>query len=254
MEGPGTAPDGPTPLPPPEPPSPPPPRFGPGAAIIVFLAYLGAQLAVALAVLAIVAILAGGRTSELADLIEERMPTILLLSVSLGGAAALLTTRGLAGPLRTGKRFALRPGSLGQMLVGAGAGAILGISLRVFVGLRPPKDVDTTLTRLARTEPGLWSLVLLALVLAPPIEEFVFRGVLYEGFRARLHRIPAMLVVTILFTGLHASELVHYPPGFVFIALLSVMTLVLREATGSLFPAVLAHFVYNVCAVFSPDS
>ena len=66
-----------------------------------------------------------------------------------------------------------------------------------------------------------------------------------------LRGLAAMLVVTILFTALHAAELVHYPPGFVLIALLSMATLLLRAATGSLFPPVAAHFVYNVFAVLA---
>jgi hypothetical protein len=59
----------------------------------------------------------------------------------------------------------------------------------------------------------------------------------------------AMLLVTVLFTGLHVTELVHYTPGFGLIALLSLSTLLLRTATGSLFPCVAAHFVYNLFAV-----
>ncbi|MCK6460482.1 MAG: CPBP family intramembrane metalloprotease [Planctomycetes bacterium] len=250
MEGPGTAPE----ALPPEPPAFPAPterRFGPGGAILVFLAYFGAQFVAGF----VVGIVSGVRSAmsgrPIADLIEDSMPAIVLLSLALGGAAALLVARALTGPLRAGGRFALRHGSASQLLLGAGTGALLGLLLFAVTRLVPPTALDTPLTRLASTEAGYWALLLVALVLAPPIEEFVFRGVMYEGLRARMPAVGAMLIVTILFTALHATELVHYPPGFLLIALLSVATLLLRTATGSLFPPVAAHFVYNLFAVVS---
>jgi len=255
MEGSGTVPDEEGPAPPPEPPDfPPPPaerRFGPGAAILVFLAYFGAQFVAGFAVGMVAGVRSALTGRPMEELIQEGMPSIVLLSLAFGGAAALLVTRSMTGPLRAGGRFALRPGSVRQLLAGAGTGALLGLLLVALTRLVPPTALDTPLTRLASSETGYWALLLVALVLAPPIEEFVFRGVLYEGLRARMPAAAAMLVVTVLFTALHATELVHYPPGFLLIALLSVATLLLRAATGSLFPAVAAHLVYNAVAVVS---
>jgi hypothetical protein len=187
-----------------------------------------------------------------ADLLDESMPAALLLGLSLGGAGALLTTRLLvAAPLRgpAGEGFGLRPAKARQMLLGAAAGLLLGLLLLGVTTLAPPGDLDTPFARVARTEEGFWSLVLLALLIAPPVEEFVFRGVLYRALRARLPTAAAALAVTLLFAALHATEAIHYKPAFAVIALLGLATLALRVGTGSLFPAVAAHLVYNACAV-----
>jgi len=260
LEGPGTGPEaaGPQPPEPPDlrPPGPPAPaarrRFGPLAAFLVFLAYLGAQLIAQVVVGAIAGVRAVLGNHPLKDVMAESMPAILLFSMSFGGAGALLVTRALAGPLRPSGRFGIRAATLRQTLAGAGAGLLLGLLLgETTVLVPPPTDADTMFTHLTSTGTGYWSLVLVALLLAPPIEEFVFRGVIFDGLRARMPTALAMLIVTVLFTALHAAELVHYPPGFGLIALLSLVTLVLRTRTGSLFPAMAVHVVYNLFAVFA---
>lgn len=251
MEGPGTTPGASDPALPPEPPDTPagPRRFGPGAALLVFLAYFGAQILGG----AVVGIVAGLRAAvdrePVGDVVARNLPAMLLMGLAFSGAGALVAARALVGPLRPSGRFALRGTSARGLAAGIATGVALGLLLLAVMRLLAPTPHDTPLTRLAGTEIGRWVLVFAALVLAPPIEEFVFRGVLYEGFRERMPAAVAMLLVTVLFTALHLTEVVHYAPAIGLIALLSVATLLLRTATGSLLPAVAAHFTYNAFAI-----
>jgi membrane protease YdiL (CAAX protease family) len=243
---------------PPEPPSAPPARprrrrFGPGGATVVFLAFLGAQFLAGILMAVAAAVLnAFGPQRPLMDVLADLMPALFIESLALSGAAALLVTRLLVGqPLRgvVARRFGLQLSTWRATLAGAGAGVLLGAVLVGALVLVPPRDIDTPMSRVAATPTGYWSLVFLALVLAPPIEEFVFRGVIYRGLRTRMPAAAAAILVTVVFTGLHAGELVHYWPGFGLIALLSLVTIALRVRTGSLLPAVAAHFGYNACAM-----
>jgi membrane protease YdiL (CAAX protease family) len=239
--------------PPPEvaPPVPGPPgprRFGPLQGILVFLAFLGGQFFIGIAFGLVAALLSATEPERsMNDLLRDAMPALLLLGLSASGMAALLTTRLLVGrPLKgpAGEPFGLKPASLKQVL----AGLAVGVLLVLLVRLMPPRSVSP-LAEVASTPTGYWSLVVVALLLAPVIEEFTFRGALYAGLRARMPAAPATVVVTLLFTVMHATELVHYWPGFLLIALMSLVTLLLRARTGSLLPAVAAHFAYNLCAM-----
>jgi membrane protease YdiL (CAAX protease family) len=238
----------------PRPPRPPKRRaFGPLRALLVFLAFLGTQVVAAFLMGIAAAILnALGPKRALTEALADAMPAILLVSLALSGGAALLATRLLVGrPLRgvVGRRFGVQPATGHQILVGAAAGVLLGGLLLVVLLLVPPRAVETPLTRVAATRTGFWSLVVLALLIAPPVEEFVFRGVIYRGLRTRLPAGAAAILVTAVFTLLHLGELSHYWPGFGLIAMLGLVTLALRVRTGSLFPAVAAHFAYNACAM-----
>ena len=93
--------------------------------------------------------------------------------------------------------------------------------------------------------------LLLALILAlillvgPLVEEFVFRGAALAGLVGRFGTVGAGAVTTFLFTAAHAQEKLHYPPGFIDVALMGVAALWLRLRYRSLLPAMLCHALYN---------
>jgi membrane protease YdiL (CAAX protease family) len=84
-------------------------------------------------------------------------------------------------------------------------------------------------------------------ILAPISEETCFRGMLYGGLRERLPKIPAALIVGLIFGGLHALTGVSaVPPLMVFGFLLCL----LYEKTGSIVPGILLHMLNNSVALF----
>jgi membrane protease YdiL (CAAX protease family) len=84
---------------------------------------------------------------------------------------------------------------------------------------------------------------LMIVVLAPLVEELLFRGWIFGSLRARFSAGFTILVATLLFAIVHWDPTGLYPvavllPGYV----LSVI----RERTGSVKPAILAHAIYNL--------
>ncbi|MFZ9692042.1 MAG: CPBP family intramembrane glutamic endopeptidase [Phycisphaerales bacterium] len=98
----------------------------------------------------------------------------------------------------------------------------------------------------------LLSLLLIAAVIVPPIEEIVFRGVLYRHLREAFGRLgsllgfaAAALASSLLFAALHPQGL-----GFVpILASLAVAFCIARELTGSVVPCMIAHGVSNAAIV-----
>lgn len=87
--------------------------------------------------------------------------------------------------------------------------------------------------------------VLLALLFAPVIEELLFRGLLLRGFTQSWGRVPAGIVVTLLFVAMHLFETLAYWPATVAVAAMAGMALLARLRTGSLAAAAAVHAGYN---------
>jgi membrane protease YdiL (CAAX protease family) len=98
------------------------------------------------------------------------------------------------------------------------------------------------------TTSGLLELVngIVIVFLAPPSEEFMFRGLLLKGVEASWGRGWACVVVTVLFVALHAIQIrLNWHAG-IFILLFSIAALVARLQTGSLVPPMAMHATYNL--------
>ena len=87
--------------------------------------------------------------------------------------------------------------------------------------------------------------VVLAVGIAPPVEEFVFRGVLWTGFSRSLSPLRAGIVVTLLFVAMHLMQVAGYTPALFAIGAMGIASLVVRIVSGSLVPAILLHLGYN---------
>jgi len=87
------------------------------------------------------------------------------------------------------------------------------------------------------------------LAVAPFIEEFLFRGVLF-GTVARTRGIGlALIVATVPFVLLHLPETGSYWPALLGIATMAVVANLARLRTGTLASAVATHFGYNLMLV-----
>jgi membrane protease YdiL (CAAX protease family) len=89
------------------------------------------------------------------------------------------------------------------------------------------------------------SLIILS-VLAPMVEELVFRGLVYGWVAGRWGTVPAWLVSSIAFA------LAHYEPAHIILVLpLGLLFGYLRRRTDSLLPSLAAHIVNNGFAVLA---
>lgn len=145
-------------------------------------------------------------------------------------------------------------GSRRQVVVAGviGAAIALAYSALALLGVGPHLT-EHSLDLLARTarQPGFgrdsWAVV--AIVLAPPIEELLFRGGLLAGLEHSWGPTIAAVTVTIAFVAIHLPETVHYWPGTLAVTVFAVGALLARRASGYLGPAVSMHLGYNVVIV-----
>jgi uncharacterized protein len=85
----------------------------------------------------------------------------------------------------------------------------------------------------------------LAVLTAPLVEEVVYRGVLYTGIERAWGKSAGVVLVTLLFAGVHFFQ---YQASYAALALITSLSLVLtllRAATGRLLPCIATHLVYN---------
>jgi membrane protease YdiL (CAAX protease family) len=101
---------------------------------------------------------------------------------------------------------------------------------------------DATIAFL-RNGPGPTALILagvLVVLVAPFVEEFLFRGLLYGVAKRFGGRVPAIIATSILFAAVHIT-----PGSLLPLLMLSVGLTVAYERTGSLWTPVLMHMAFN---------
>lgn len=94
----------------------------------------------------------------------------------------------------------------------------------------------------------LGSMVLLAVVIAPLAEEFVFRAGLFRYFRTRIPRIAALLAPALIFASLHVEnwETLEGFAGFAPLTVLAVIFAIAYERTGRIGTPIVAHALFNL--------
>lgn len=220
--------------------------------LMALVAFLGAQ--------ALVWIIAGtivagriGNTGDRASLIRELVqlvPVALPGSLIVGGAALLIVLRGWKRRLGMdawttilGLSWARSRQMVSAVLSGA-ALALFILPLFSLVARRPePPDLITQLALSSTATLRAW--LISAVLLAPPIEELMFRGALFGGLATTWNVRTAAVVSGATFWVMHGPEFVHWPAA-VAIALLTTLATWLRVRSGSLWPSVAAHFGYNL--------
>lgn len=124
--------------------------------------------------------------------------------------------------------------------------AILYISGAIAFPPSPDQEVGGPLARLAESGPvgyAIW--MALATVMAPLVEEVLFRGYAYLGARRALGPAAAGAGVTVVFTLMHAFETGTYWPALAGILALSALLIVVMERTGNLTYCICCHLGYN---------
>jgi membrane protease YdiL (CAAX protease family) len=165
------------------------------------------------------------------------------------GAGALITETVLLclllplwrrGALRSVKDLGLRPvpGARSVLLVFLGLLAYGWISELWLRTLRAAPTGSNFAGISHESTPAILAAGLVACVGAPVAEEIFFRGFLYRSLRNRLPVAPACLIAAVLFGLVHTQ----YPlPGKLAVVSFGVITALLYERTGSLFPGIAMH-------------
>jgi membrane protease YdiL (CAAX protease family) len=219
--------------------------------ISALVAYLGAQVLVWSIVGVIAAARAGrGGHSDLLQALTRLVPVALPGSLVAGGIALLLVLRrwrkwlgaaALGGILGLSRS---RPRQVFNGVLGGAALAVLILPLMALVVDRAePPDLMTQLAGSSNSALRAW--MISAVLLAPPIEELMFRGVLFGALANTWNIRAAAFISGTTFWLMHGPEFVHWPAA-VAIGLLTIFATWLRVRSRSLGPSIAAHFGYNL--------
>lgn len=86
---------------------------------------------------------------------------------------------------------------------------------------------------------------LAAVATAPLVEELIYRGVLYSAFERAGGVAVAVVVVSLLFAGVHVFQYSNNIGVITVITLLSFTLTLVRAYTGSVIPPFIVHLVFN---------
>ena len=220
-----------------------------GAALLAYLAGQG----LVWIVVGFVAVARAGKGAGPAGLLREvgaLIPVALPASLVASAFALVLVLRRWRrdlGPVALTQLLGLSWGTTRQLFRAALAGAALALIVLPLVSAlsnpRQPPDISTQLALSSRSAWGAW--ILSAVLLAPPIEELMFRGAFLGGLAQSWSLRAAAVTSGVTFWLMHGPEFVHWPAA-VSIGLLTVLTTTLRLRTRILGPSVAAHFGYNL--------
>ncbi len=90
---------------------------------------------------------------------------------------------------------------------------------------------------------GWWVSFAAAVVVAPGLEEIVFRGIIFAGFASRWHPVLAAAVSSLAFAFLHGQVNVA-----IYTFLLGLALCWLYQKSGSIWPGIVLHFANNLIA------
>jgi len=226
-------------------------------AFLILGGFLAAQLTtgIAMGMFAVIrAVLRGEKIAnqqDVARITEEIMPIAAFLGITIAGIAVLLLSLALVrkhlkngGPNGAAWTLGSVRGNAIGLTLGATAAALY-LGLAFVIGATEEQSMGP-FTRMAYT-PGtprtIW--IVIAVLLAPPIEEILFRGILFGGFHRSFGSKWAAFLTTVIFVIMHFAEVVHSWTGAVGITALAVIALQMRIRCKSVGPAIAVHFAYN---------
>lgn len=127
--------------------------------------------------------------------------------------------------------------------------AVLLILFAILVERLYPPDLSRLTgpaEQLARAQGVPFGIFLVCVVfIAPPLEEFVFRGVAFAAVAHSFGTSAAVVLTTLAFVALHYADKIHYWPGFLLVGALGLAAAGLRLRFKSLWPGILMHCGYN---------
>jgi uncharacterized protein len=93
--------------------------------------------------------------------------------------------------------------------------------------------------------PARMATAFIAVFTAPLVEELIYRGVLYSALQRALGTVISVLVVSLLFAGVHVFQYIDNISVIIVITLLSFTLTIVRAKTGSVLAPFVIHLVFN---------
>lgn len=130
------------------------------------------------------------------------------------------------------------------LLVGAG---IIAMSLGVDVPANP--DGESGGTEMLNVIGNFWLTFAVSVVLAPIIEEIVFRGVLFPAIKRRYGLMAGVMVSSLVFTLVHIN-----PVQMISVLPLGIYLAIMYHRTGSIYPGMALHATWNLMVLLIAQS
>ncbi len=237
-------------------PPPDPAPWGLGGAIAVTLLAYSAQAFLLISLAALSSVVLRFLEPNLASHPDELKNLSLLVGLAPGALASSALTLGIIwySVSMVSRRPFLEALHLRRPSgAGLASAALLGMTIAAaYVGVAvvfpPPEDaaVGGQLSRLAESGPfGFALLLMLALAMAPVVEEILFRGYAFLGARRILGTFGSGAFVTVVFVALHMTETGTYWPALAGIATMATALVILMHRTGNLSYCIAGHLGYN---------
>ncbi|HVZ71829.1 MAG TPA: CPBP family intramembrane glutamic endopeptidase [Polyangia bacterium] len=226
-----------------------PPAFGAKRALLLFAAFWVIQLVIVFVVMIVGAIFVMVKGHGVTGVVARIQAPVVLLGATLSATAAATFFL-----LRMARAQLAVIGAVPASARACGSAALqgLGVLMAFTIVSRFLPQPSHELGPLARAamagglSRALWAII--AVLIAPPSEELLFRGVLYSGLArptSRWRPAVAAVVTTLAFTAFHATEIRGYWPAWIQIGTLGALALRARVTSGSLVPGVALHATYN---------
>jgi membrane protease YdiL (CAAX protease family) len=109
-----------------------------------------------------------------------------------------------------------------------------------------PQSEENSFSELLRSSTRVRiAIAALATFTAPLVEETVYRGMLFSSFRRSLGLVGTVVLVTLMFAGVHVLQYMGAWVSVAGLVLLSLALTLIRARTKSILPCVLIHTVNN---------
>lgn len=219
------------------------------AALGYFLLYFLLSFGVSVIAATLHSLLAGSGA------IGDFSPTFLAVTAFASSTVAYLVIFVISGDYRAALMRRIAALGLANRILNrqVGAAILLGafFSLLVigYMMVFPPPPEAEQITIAQIFEGGLLAItlgLLLVLVIAPVCEEYLFRGLILDGFGKSLGTLTGILLSSLLFAIAHLGDYYIYWPAMAAVLLLGLINALWRIKTDNLATAVGSHFAYNL--------
>lgn len=126
------------------------------------------------------------------------------------------------------------------------AGIALGLYVLGILIFKIFGEQETALVRMLNSSlAARYSIVVMATLTAPLVEEVVYRGVLYPALQRRVGMLWGVVGVMMVFALIHVPQYLPSLGAISTIGVLSLSLTLLRAYTGRLLPCVVVHTIFN---------
>jgi membrane protease YdiL (CAAX protease family) len=243
------------------PPDPDQPHWGPAAGVAVWAASVAAIVVIPIIAVVLWFVIQSLRGAPLPNLAVPtetvewlKSPTLLLVQV-LSTIVAHAVTVAICWMVVS--RMGKRPfwASLGWNWAGHSLWFWLAFSACVIISLLLatqllsrviPQSEENSFTELLKSSAQVRiAVAILATFSAPLVEEAVYRGVLYSGLHRAFGVVSTVVLVTLMFAGVHVLQYFGSWVSLAGLTLLSLALTLIRARTKSVLPCVVIHTVNN---------